>query len=274
MKLSVASSCIALLSLLYSAAAFPTGAGRCVEGEASAAPHGGQSTDLASGGYSVTVNGNQVAPSNGAIVVPPDTDFDITLSGSDFRGFLIMLGGQPEGALVGPDGISKQADGSGCELTASITHTSNDVKQSVTVSGNLPAGTVTTIEVNVVVQNSGGVSIYHYDQFTLEVELPSETGSPTGSPVAISSPATQSPAGSPINGNTTSIADLVLTTPVLSNLSSLLTTELIASLSGDGPFTVFAPTNDAFNKIPEDVISALAADGAALVDVLTYHGKV
>ena len=124
---------------------------------------------------------------------------------------------------------------------------------------------------------SNGV-VHFIDAVLIPSEDDTATGSPTGSPVAItetpaSSPATEAPVGSPVNGNATSIADLVLTTPVLSNLSSLLTTELIASLSGDGPFTVFAPTNSAFEKIPEDDISALAADEEALVDVLTYHGK-
>lgn len=52
---------------------------------------------------------------------------------------------------------------------------------------------------------------------------------------------------------------------------------LVDTLSGEGPFTVFAPTDAAFGKIPEADLDALLADKAALTDVLTYHvvaGKV
>jgi uncharacterized surface protein with fasciclin (FAS1) repeats len=52
---------------------------------------------------------------------------------------------------------------------------------------------------------------------------------------------------------------------------------LVETLSGDGPFTVFAPTDEAFAQIPEDQLNALLADKEALTAVLTYHvvaGKV
>ena len=52
---------------------------------------------------------------------------------------------------------------------------------------------------------------------------------------------------------------------------------LVDTLSAAGPFTVFAPTNAAFAKIPEATLKALLADKAKLTKVLTYHvvaGKV
>ncbi|WP_462328436.1 fasciclin domain-containing protein [Thiohalocapsa halophila] len=52
---------------------------------------------------------------------------------------------------------------------------------------------------------------------------------------------------------------------------------LVETLKGEGPFTVFAPTDEAFAKIPEDQLEALLADKEALTAVLTYHvvpGKV
>jgi uncharacterized surface protein with fasciclin (FAS1) repeats len=52
---------------------------------------------------------------------------------------------------------------------------------------------------------------------------------------------------------------------------------LIDTLKGPGPFTVFAPTDEAFAKIPKDKLDALLKDKAALTKVLTYHvvaGKV
>jgi uncharacterized surface protein with fasciclin (FAS1) repeats len=52
---------------------------------------------------------------------------------------------------------------------------------------------------------------------------------------------------------------------------------LVETLSGEGPFTVFAPTDEAFAQIPAEDLNALLADKAALTSVLTYHvvaGKV
>jgi uncharacterized surface protein with fasciclin (FAS1) repeats len=46
---------------------------------------------------------------------------------------------------------------------------------------------------------------------------------------------------------------------------------LAGTLSGDGPFTVFAPTDDAFAKLPEGTVEALLADIPALTDILLYH---
>lgn len=52
---------------------------------------------------------------------------------------------------------------------------------------------------------------------------------------------------------------------------------LVETLQGEGPFTVFAPTDEAFAKIPKTDLDALLADKEKLVAVLTYHvvpGKV
>lgn len=46
---------------------------------------------------------------------------------------------------------------------------------------------------------------------------------------------------------------------------------LVDTLQGDGPFTVFAPTDEAFAALPDGVLDALLADPVALADVLTYH---
>lgn len=47
--------------------------------------------------------------------------------------------------------------------------------------------------------------------------------------------------------------------------------DLVEALSGEGPFTVFAPTNEAFAAIPEAKLKALLADKQALTKILTYH---
>lgn len=52
---------------------------------------------------------------------------------------------------------------------------------------------------------------------------------------------------------------------------------LDGTLASDGPFTVFAPTDDAFAKLPEGTVEGLLADKEKLTAILTYHvvaGKV
>lgn len=49
--------------------------------------------------------------------------------------------------------------------------------------------------------------------------------------------------------------------------------DLVATLQGKGPFTVFAPTNDAFNKLPAGTVENLLKpeNKASLASILTYH---
>ena len=60
-------------------------------------------------------------------------------------------------------------------------------------------------------------------------------------------------------------------------LQAATAADLVAVLKSEGPFTVFAPTDEAFAKIPEDQLNALLQDTDALRQVLLYHvvpGKV
>ena len=53
--------------------------------------------------------------------------------------------------------------------------------------------------------------------------------------------------------------------------------DLVETLKGAGPFTVFAPTDAAFEKVPKEKLEELLKDKKALAGVLTYHvvsGKV
>ena len=54
-------------------------------------------------------------------------------------------------------------------------------------------------------------------------------------------------------------------------VTALQAADLVETLSGEGPFTVFAPTDDAFDALPEGVVAGLLEDIPALTDVLTYH---
>lgn len=68
------------------------------------------------------------------------------------------------------------------------------------------------------------------------------------------------------------IAQIVATNPNFSTLlAALQAAGLVETLSGEGPFTVFAPTNAAFAKIPKADLDKLLADKTALTKVLTYH---
>ncbi|WP_028448631.1 MULTISPECIES: fasciclin domain-containing protein [Chitinibacter] len=75
--------------------------------------------------------------------------------------------------------------------------------------------------------------------------------------------------------------DIVDTAVSAGNFSTLATAlkaaDLVDTLKGKGPFTVFAPTDAAFAKIPKADLEALLKDKAKLTAVLTYHvvpGKV
>ena len=68
------------------------------------------------------------------------------------------------------------------------------------------------------------------------------------------------------------IVDVAVSNPAFSTLVTALTAaNLVTTLQGPGPFTVFAPTNDAFAKVPPAVLNLLLSDTKALTDVLLYH---
>jgi uncharacterized surface protein with fasciclin (FAS1) repeats len=75
--------------------------------------------------------------------------------------------------------------------------------------------------------------------------------------------------------------DIVDTAVAAGNFKTLVTAlqaaGLVDTLKGKGPFTVFAPTDEAFAKVPKADLDALLKDKAKLTAVLTYHvvaGKV
>ena len=72
-----------------------------------------------------------------------------------------------------------------------------------------------------------------------------------------------------------SAADIVDTAKAAGSFNTLIAAVqaagLVDTLKGPGPFTVFAPTDAAFAKIPKAKLDALLKDKAALTKVLTYH---
>jgi len=68
------------------------------------------------------------------------------------------------------------------------------------------------------------------------------------------------------------IVDTAVAAGSFKTLAKLLTdAELIGVMKGPGPYTVFAPTDEAFAKVPPDVLAGLAKDKAKLQEVLKYH---
>ncbi len=132
------------------------------------------------------------------------------------------------------------------------------------ISGNVPASTVVTLDQAVTVQgntvritvNNGNVMIN--DAMVTITDIEARNG-------------------------IIHVLDAVLLPPgripqvltELGNFNTLLTAVGVANLAdtltGDGPFTLFAPTDAAFAAVPEETLNALLADPEALAKVLLYH---
>jgi len=71
------------------------------------------------------------------------------------------------------------------------------------------------------------------------------------------------------------MADLLETAANAGSFTTLMqgleAADLVDTLKGPGPFTVFAPTDEAFAKLPEGTLDSLLADIPKLKKVLTYH---
>ena len=68
------------------------------------------------------------------------------------------------------------------------------------------------------------------------------------------------------------IAEAAIATPALSTLvTALSAADLVDTFNGEGNFTVFAPTNDAFGAIPGPILNEILADKDVLTAVLAYH---
>lgn len=81
--------------------------------------------------------------------------------------------------------------------------------------------------------------------------------------------------GTALGGNYAQSKDIVDTAAEAGSFTTLVnavqTAGLVDTLKGEGPYTVFAPNDDAFAKIPADDLQALLDDKEKLVAVLTYH---
>jgi uncharacterized surface protein with fasciclin (FAS1) repeats len=77
---------------------------------------------------------------------------------------------------------------------------------------------------------------------------------------------------SPATAQPKDIVDTAVAAGSFKTLAKLLgDAELVAVMKGPGPYTVFAPTDEAFAKVPKDVLDGLAKNKAKLQEVLKYH---
>jgi uncharacterized surface protein with fasciclin (FAS1) repeats len=77
---------------------------------------------------------------------------------------------------------------------------------------------------------------------------------------------------SPAGAQPKDIVDTAVAAGTFKSLAAALQAAgLVETLKGPGPFTVFAPTDEAFAKIPKADLDALLKDKAKLTAVLTYH---
>ena len=91
---------------------------------------------------------------------------------------------------------------------------------------------------------------------------PTATPAPTATPVPTATP-------EPEPGT---IVDIAVTDDRFETLvAALQAADLVETLQGEGPFTVFAPTDEAFAALSEGTVEALLGDIPALTDILLYH---
>tara|TARA_B100001057_G_scaffold352076_1_gene353675 strand:+ start:6875 stop:8383 length:1509 start_codon:yes stop_codon:yes gene_type:complete len=70
----------------------------------------------------------------------------------------------------------------------------------------------------------------------------------------------------------TTVVDVIVNSENHTTLeTAVVTAGLVETLSGEGPFTVFAPTDDAFDALPEGTLDAVLADMELLTSILTHH---
>jgi transforming growth factor-beta-induced protein len=116
------------------------------------------------------------------------------------------------------------------------------------------------------------LSVFAVLALVLAACAPAATPEPTAVP-------TQEPVVDPVVEETEevveepqSIVDIAVADGRFQTLvAALQAADLAETLAGEGPFTVFAPTDDAFALLPEGTVEALLADIPALTDILLYH---
>jgi uncharacterized surface protein with fasciclin (FAS1) repeats len=103
-------------------------------------------------------------------------------------------------------------------------------------------------------------------------ECAMRTGTVAGLAAVVLLAATALPAGAQTSAPRADIVETAVAAGSFTTLAAALQAAgLVDVLKGDGPFTVFAPTDAAFAKLPAGTVEALLKDKARLTAILTYH---
>jgi hypothetical protein len=183
--MKIASAFLVFLSS-RAVSAYSNGAGRCAAGGIAAV--GGTHLEvesittgsLADGGYTVTVAG---AAAFDSVTIPNvGIPFNVEISGPTFKGALIFVGDQPDSIIAPGTDMTLATGGLGCAGTASVTHISASPKSIALATLTVDAPISTFLDLNIVVNNSGGISTYYYSRIALNVV---GEGGPTVSPTMV-----------------------------------------------------------------------------------------
>ncbi|GAX25598.1 hypothetical protein FisN_28Hh069 [Fistulifera solaris] len=234
------------------------------------------SPTLPAGGFTLSVNGEAVGRNSSNQVTVNSLEFDIIITGREYRGILIRVGGAAANQVVTPTrGLT--SDVAMCGTVGAVMHTNNNtLKPSATARISLDAPVVDLqVDLTVVVVNNSTTmeSSFYYTGLTIHVVGERESQSPSlslidmsnasDSPVDVPSalPSSNIPSSLPtilsqLDSPTTSIpAESVV--EIITRNSQLLVFEEAATSTGilnilSDPlvnFTVFAPNDNAFQQI-------------------------
>lgn len=122
---------------------------------------------------------------------------------------------------------------------------------------------------NIKIAAAGGIAALLFlsgcSSDTEEATAPATSAAPAASEMASESPSMDEPG---------TIVDVAASNPDFETLVAAVTAAgLVETLSGEGPFTVFAPTDEAFDALPAGLLDALLLpeNKDALTSILTYH---
>src|SRR3954452_12067520 len=110
-------------------------------------------------------------------------------------------------------------------------------------------------------------------QIALAAGLLSATAIPLGTHQVFAQEATVTVGGAPMYPSKNIVQNAVNSKDHTTLVAAVKAAGLVDTLSGPGPFTVFAPTNEAFNKLPPGTVDTLVKpeNKATLTRILTYH---
>lgn len=230
-------------------------------------------TAVGEAGLGDTLNGEGpftiFAPTNEAFEAIPTETMDMVMGDKDLLTQILtyhVVPGQSLGAEeLGSEGTVETVEGSTLELGADGTTVNGvDVICSDVPTANATVHIVDEVLLPPAVQEmlAGGSATQAEDEeaMALEPSGPACSTIPAEGAGSFSGMA-QDPAATAASNN-----------PALSTLVTAVSEAgLVDTLNGEGPFTIFAPTNDAFAAVPSDQMRAVMSDQEQLTGVLTYH---